>query len=72
MSVCGTDSWLCLPPLLAPLGLRVPLKGKGELLLVSRRDLHKPSPLEPLLEMKVGGLLSPPLRVLDALQRHPS
>ena len=30
------------------------MEGEGELLLASHRGFHKPSPPEPLLEMKVG------------------
>jgi hypothetical protein len=46
------------------------VKGKGELLLGFPRGFYKSSPPEPLLEMKVGGLLSLPLRILGALQLH--
>ena len=48
------------------------MEGEGELLLASHRGFHKPSPPEPLLEMKVGGLSSLPLRILDALQLNPA
>jgi hypothetical protein len=44
------------------------VKGEGELLLASHRGFHKSIPLEPLLEMKVGGLSSLPLHILDAVQ----
>ena len=64
-------SWLCLRRLLATLGLRVQVKGEGELLLASHRGFRKTIPLDPLLEMKVGGLSSLPLRILDALQLNP-
>jgi len=47
------------------------VKGEGELLLASHRGFHKSIPLEPLLEVKVGGLSSLPLRILNALQLNP-
>ena len=61
----------CLPHLLATLGLRAQVKGEGELLLASHKGFRKTNPLEPLLEMKVGGLSSLPLRILDTLQLIP-
>jgi hypothetical protein len=66
-----SGSWLYLPRRLATLGLRAQVEGEGELLLASHRGFHKPSPPEPLLEMKVGSLSSLPLRILDALQLNP-
>ena len=71
MSACGPGSWLCLPLLLSTLGLRVQVKGEGELLLASHRGFRNTNPLDPLLEVKVGGLSSLPLRILDTLQLIP-
>jgi hypothetical protein len=64
-------SWLCLRRLLATLGLRVQVEGEGELLLASHRGFRNTNPLDPLLEVKVGGLSSLPLRILDTLQLIP-
>jgi len=70
LSACGNDSRLRLPSSFGTFGHGDQVKGKGELLLGFPRGFYKSSPPEPLLEMKVGGLLSLPLRILGALQLH--
>ncbi len=56
---------LCRSP---TFGRRIQVEGKGELFPGSRRSLREARPLEPLLKVEVGSLLSLPLRVFNTLQ----
>jgi hypothetical protein len=53
------------------LGRRIQVEGEGELPPNSQRGFYEASPLEPLLKVEVGGLLSLSLCVFHALQLNP-